>query len=150
MCGLSFLKFHSSKTPETFPHTHFMWFSLHSLLYRFTLALSLGPLSLSGPVSPTLSILCHKISGLWSSSESPVARQAEGTRQNTPLGTRSQSLLEAQSWERPTRSPGPPKGKTYKVAWSTEVQIGSSPSVSSRKGCPASRDGRFLLCACTF
>ena len=112
MCGLSFLKFHSLKNPETFPHTRFTWFSLHSLLCRFALALSLGPLSLSGPVSPTLSILCHKTSGLWSSLESPVARQAEGTRQKTPLGSRSQSLLEAQSWERPTRSPGPQKSRS--------------------------------------
>ena len=61
------------------------------------MALSLGPLSLSDPVSSTPPILCHKISGLWSSSESTVARQAEGTRQKT----RSQSLLGAQSWERP-------------------------------------------------
>ena len=109
MCGLSFLlQSHSSKAPDPFPHTCFVWLSLHSYyvdsLWPFHWAhFHSQILSLS-----TLPILCHKISGLWSSSESTVARQAEGTRQKT----RSQSLLGAQSWERPTRSPGPPKSRS--------------------------------------
>ena len=62
------------KSPWPFP-THLFCVAFSPFLLRgFTLALSLGPLSLSDPVSPTLPILCHKISGLWSSSESTVTR----------------------------------------------------------------------------
>ena len=112
MCGLSFL-LKSHQKPLKLAHTPVLSDSPSILHYVD----SLWPFHWAHFHSQVLSltrppILCHKISGRGSSSESVVERQAEGMRQKTPLGTWSQSLLEVQSWERLTRSPGPPKSRS--------------------------------------
>ena len=112
MCGLSFL-LKSHQKPLKLSHTPVLSDSPSILHYED----SLWPFHWAHFHSQVLSltpptILCHKSSGRGSSSESVVARHAEGTRQKPPLGTWSQSLLEVQTWERPTRSPGPPKSRS--------------------------------------